>query len=266
MAQKDFAAQVRARDLGVTADVMTRDSQARAGYWEIVQDACADLTRVMLLRCHDEENHKALYDYCRGLRGQIRLAAFPNLFITIAPAEWKFFRPYFLAPYAKCVVAGSYLMALHMYFVVRCNRLFLASKFGNRFFTVLEYIIKTEYQGRGTPHWHIAARVLPHGLLANLIGRTNDKRPGRVVRAVFLKLLETLSQCEIDVNVGCGSVNYITGYVAKDHDAVDVGLGEYTQKGSTAPWLATYRLLCQSSPSIPECAIRMSQLSEFDRS
>ena len=167
-----------------------RDSQASTGYWEIVQDACADLTRVMLLRCHDQENHKELYEYCRGLRGQIRFAAFPNLFITIAPAEWKFFRPYLLAPYAKCVVASSYLMALHMYYVVQCIWGFLANKFGNRFFTVLEYIVKTEYQGRGTPHWHIAAWVPPHGVLANLIGRTKDKRPTRVAASVFLKLLD----------------------------------------------------------------------------
>ena len=56
------------------------------------------------------------------------------------------------------------------------------------------------------------------------------------------------------------------GYVAKDHDAVDVGLGEYVRSNSTAPWLATYRLLSKSSPCIPEVAIRMAQLSEFERS
>ena len=99
MAKKHFAAQYLAQQRGVTADVMMRDSDASTGYWDIVQDACADLTRVMLRRCHDEENHKELYDYCRGLRGQIRLAVFPNLFITIAPAESKFFRPYFSVSY-----------------------------------------------------------------------------------------------------------------------------------------------------------------------
>ena len=64
MANRYFAAQVRAQQLGVTADIMTRDSQGSTGYWEIVQDACADFTRVMLLRCHDAENHKELYEYC----------------------------------------------------------------------------------------------------------------------------------------------------------------------------------------------------------
>ena len=72
--------------------------------------------------------------------------------------------------------------------------------------------------------------------------------------------------CEIDVQVGSRRSNYINGYVAKDHDAVDVGMGEYKQKSSTAPWLATYRLISKSCPSLPEVAIRMAQLSEFDRS
>ena len=47
---------------------------------------------------------------------------------------------------------------------------------------------------------------------------------------------------------------------------MDVGLGEYVQKGATAPWLASYRLLSKSTPCLPEVAIRMSQLSEFVRS
>ena len=54
--------------------------------------------------------------------------------------------------------------------------------------------------------------------------------------------------------------------MAKDHDAVDVGLGEYVRTNSTAPWLATYRLLSKSSPCVPEVAIRMAQMSEFERS
>ena len=94
-----------------------------------------------------------LYDHVRGLRGQVWLCSFPNLFITIAPAEWTFPRPYFLEPYAGCVFAGSYLMALHMVYLVRCVWAFLSNRFGHRFFTAHEWVVKTEYQGRGTPHW-----------------------------------------------------------------------------------------------------------------
>ena len=57
-AQKFFSAQCRAQRLGVTADVMVRDSQMSSGYWDIVQDALADLVRIMTARCYDEVNHK----------------------------------------------------------------------------------------------------------------------------------------------------------------------------------------------------------------
>lgn len=134
IAMKFFAAHTRSQRMNVTADVMTRDSQSSAGYWEIVRDALADLVRIMLLRCFDEKNHKQLYDGVRDMRGQLWLCAFPNLFITIAPAEWTFPRPYFLDVYSNCVFAGAYLMSLHMYCLVRCVWLFLANRWGNRCF------------------------------------------------------------------------------------------------------------------------------------
>ena len=60
LANMYFNAQVRAKRMGVTADVMVRHSQASSGYWEIVQDALADLVRIMMLRCYDEKNYKEL--------------------------------------------------------------------------------------------------------------------------------------------------------------------------------------------------------------
>ena len=125
---------------------------------------------------------------------------------------------------------------------------------------VYESVNKTEYQGRGTPHWHIAAWVLCFGPLQFLCGNT-----GKGILSAFVMFLKSVFHCEIDVQVGNGRLNYINGYVSKDHDAVDVGLGEYVQSSSTAPWLATYRLISKSTPCIPEVAIRMASLSEFDR-
>ena len=84
-----------------------------------------------------------LYDHVRGLRGQVWLCAFPNLFITIAPAEWTFPRPYFLEPYLSCVFAGAFLMSLHMYYLVRCIWAFLCARGGHRFFVVYEWVVKT---------------------------------------------------------------------------------------------------------------------------
>ena len=160
LAMKYFSAHALGQRRGITGDVLARDSQMSAGYWEIVQSSLADLVRIMLLRCYDRENHRELYTHVRGLRGQVWLCAYPNLFITIAPAEWRFPLPYFIQPYLQCVWAGAYLMALHMYYLVRCIWLFLACPHGHKFFVVLEWVMKTEYQGRGTPHWHIAAWVL----------------------------------------------------------------------------------------------------------
>jgi len=240
---------------------MARDSQASAGYWEIVQDALADLVRIMLVRCYDADNYPILHNHCRNLRGQVWLCAFPNLFITIAPAEWKFPRPYCLNPYVYCIFASAYFMSLHMYYVVRTIWLFLANQWGHKFFIVLEWCMKTEYQGRGTPHWHIAAWVVPYGLLQLLAGRT-----GTAIMSAFVKFMASVFACEIDVQTGNGRLNYINGYVSKDHDAVDVGLGEYVQKNAMSSWLAAYRLLSKSTPCLPEVAIRMAQLSEFERS
>ncbi len=165
LANRYFNAHARAKRLGVTGDVLARDSQFSRGYWEITQDALADVVRIMLPRCYDQKNHPQLYNHVRGLRGQVWLCAFPNLFITIAPAEWKFPRPYFLELYQQCVFAAAYLMALHMYYLVRMVWLFLARRFGNTYFVVCEWVMKTEYQGRCTPRWHIAAWVIACGLL-----------------------------------------------------------------------------------------------------
>ena len=96
-------------------DVMARDSQASAGYWEIVQDALADVVRVMLSRCFDAQQYPTLAAHCTNLRGEMWVCAFPNLFVTVAPAEWKFPIPYFLQAYSNFLVAGAYIMALHMF-------------------------------------------------------------------------------------------------------------------------------------------------------
>ena len=174
LAQKFFNAHVRAKRMGVTGDVMVRDSSASTGYWDIVQDSLADLVRIMLVRCYDEKNYPQLYQHVRDLRGQVWLAAFPNLFLTIAPAEWRFPRPYFLQPYLDCVFAAAYIMALHMYYLVRCIWLFLANRFGHKYFIVFEWVMKTEYQGRGTPHQHIGSWIVCMGVMKRLQGRTGS--------------------------------------------------------------------------------------------
>ena len=157
--------------------------------------------------------------------------------------------------------AGAYIFALHMHWLVRTVWGLLSNVFGHKYFIVLEWVMRLEYQGRCTPHWHIAAWVLSHGILRSLAGRSKSG-----VVSAFVKFLELMFCCDIDVQVGNGRLNYINGYVSKDHDAVDVGLGEYVAKDTTAPWLSAFRLLSKSTPGIPEVAIRMASCTEFETS
>ena len=58
MAMQRFHAQVRAQRMGVTADVMTRDSQVSSGHWERLRDCLAGLARIQMDRCFAEVSHK----------------------------------------------------------------------------------------------------------------------------------------------------------------------------------------------------------------
>lgn len=60
-------------------------------------------------------------------------------------------------------------------------------------------------------------------------------RTGKAIVPAFVKFLQLVFRAEIDVQVGNGRLSYINGYVAKDHDVVDTGLGEYVRKDVTAP-------------------------------
>ncbi len=164
-----------------------------------------------------------MFVYCEGKDG------FAPFQISSALSPQQNGCLYLLGPYKDYISGSAYIMALHMYYLVRSIWGMLSNKFGTRFFIVLEYTMKTEYQGRGTPHWHIAAWVVCFGHISLLAGRSHK------IISSFAKFLELVFRCEIDVQVGNGRLNYINGYVSKDHDSVDVALGEYVQKGATAP-------------------------------
>ena len=78
--------------------------------------------------------------------------------------------------------------------------------------------MKTEYQGRGTPHWHIAAWVVPVGILRLLAGRI-----GTAVVSAFVKFIAALFHCQVDVQIGNGRFNYINGCLqAMGRDRVSI--------------------------------------------
>ena len=145
--------------------------------------------------------------------------------------------------------------------VQRIIQYFLCSRFGNRWFKVMEYALKTEYQSRGTPHWHMALWVVSFGPMELLVGRSKE-----AMDSPLFKFLFACFGCNVDIQVGNGRLNYISGYVSKDHDAVDVDLGEHTAKAAESPWLCAYRLLCKSTPSLGQVAICNMQLPHFSTS
>ena len=108
LAQTYYSALVRSKDFGVTADVMARSSQLSCGFWDATQDALADLVRIITNCCCDVGGaYPELHQHSQSLSGQATVCGFPNLFITIAPAEWKVYRPHLLEPYVNCMFAGA---------------------------------------------------------------------------------------------------------------------------------------------------------------
>ena len=87
---------------------------------------------------------------------------------------------------------------------------------------VLHYVIRTEFQGRGTVHFHVAAWVIPMAGLGpeRYIGRTGGQQPS-VYEGSLLEFLERTFHCSCDVQVGSGYLNYVNGYVVKANDALD---------------------------------------------
>ena len=77
---------------GYTPDVVSDSNTISDSYWRHEQDYTADLVRQMDYRCRSAVKGDPIYDYQHSLanRDFDTSLSFPNLFWTIAPAEWKF--------------------------------------------------------------------------------------------------------------------------------------------------------------------------------
>ena len=191
-----------------------------------------------------------LEDMCR-LRGD-----YPNLFSTIAPAEWTF--PLHLFMYDKKQLSDSqFLLTRHMYHVLSqglerlLNNYVPAEKTGVQL--AHEWTMRFEFQKRGTLHVHVLAWITPHVLLETLNGRT-----GFASASPLLRYLETLFRGSIDVQSGDGHhclLQYVAGYVAKSSDALPL-----PDADATSAWRQVYRMLSQSCPLWQEMAIELSAL------
>ena len=124
---------------------------------------------------------------------------------------------------------------------------------------VAEYVIRTEFQGMGTLHVHIAMWALLRDL--SIAGTS-----GKVHHSDLIKLLESHGFSTVDIQIGSGHLNYIIGYTAKAHDSLDFRVSELASAGGNSRWKMTYRLLCKSSPCVPEVYCDFAGLQMMQRS
>ena len=126
---------------------------------------------------------------------------------------------------------------------------------------VYHYCIRLEFQGRGTPHIHIAVWAIPRPGV-KLAGRT-----GNAHESPLVTLLETLFNCRIDVQAGSGFLNYINGYTTKANESLHLKMSEHFKaEHGNAIWCQTYRLLCKHAPLLPEVFIAMQGWPHMHRS
>ena len=186
-----------------------------------------------------------LYDRCR-VNGR------PNCWITISPGEWLF--PKHSGLFGRCTQHKDLshmqgLLTLHLYHVLEEV---LREVFGDTslFAEVLDYVIRVEFQGRGTLHVHIPAWVkfpMHVNTIAerhpysdrNHCDRYNEDSP-------LLRRLSELFNARVDVMCDSAGLDselfkYITGYAAKGSDAMQWKSNEYGKRLFHELQLHSYR-------------------------
>jgi hypothetical protein len=250
----------RRKKLDVACTV--RNEAMSEQYWLKERDVCADLVRLMHDRgCRPLAGHVPVYDYCRHSL-DAELLAFPNVFITLTFAEWKFPSPEWMRPHLASQPEGSALQTLHIYELVTGviqQVLRLQDRFWKR---VVEHLARVEFQGRGTLHFHLALWVLAEGDLHDLV-----HSPKRDRRSELGLYLQELLECDVDIQVGSGFLNYINGYVVKSSDCVDFSAKEYSDQDAdgaeNTDWKRTYRGLLKGTPCLQEIYCGMSKAVEL---
>ena len=157
-------------------------------------------------------------------------------------------------------IAGA--SALHMYYAIKDTILVLLTEKNSYWFShVFHYLIRLEYQQRGTLPFHIAIWTILKRHPRDYVGRTGgyggEGRPGQKTTSEFHTYLENLfNKCHVDVQWTTGRLNYINGYTTKAHDSVDFRLNDMTvANAGDNRWFTIYRLLCRQTVCIPQIAL-----------
>ena len=161
-----------------------------------------------------------LEDVCR------QAARLPELFFTLAPAEWKFplHEGVLFAERDEDLSPLQLLLTLHLYNSLQAvlRRLLFENgdaleKCGIK--EVEHWCMRFEFQKRGTIHVHVICwyKPLQGRHPAELTGRSGEQSS-----SPLLQLLDQIFRCSVDVQGGrCrhNLLTYVLGYVAKASDA-----------------------------------------------
>ena len=191
--------------------------------------------------------------------------ALPNVFFTIAPAEWKYLLPNGLL-FADSLSHQQDLLTLHLYHSI--NNMLEAHLLRDGpslknvgVERVRQWSLRFEFQSRGTLHVHVVlwANLAEGWSSDDLNGRTDTKKTSS-----FLELLERLFRCRADVQCGDGShvlLRYVAGYISKAPDALQFKCYQAAAHQDFSQWRQTYRLLAKKSPMEQELIMEFAGLS-----
>ena len=191
----------------------------------------------------------------------------PNLFFTVAPAEWKF--QLHEGMFGHCqqpdaLEKAQAALALHMRHVLaelveKCvlNKDDPCRAPGIK--AVRDYSLRFEFQGRGTLHVHVVAWVVYDQPEQDLSGRSGQAE----AKSPLLLYLERLFDSRVDVQCQRGEhclLSYVTGYLSKASDALAFSHKEWSSARDLplSQWRQTYRLLCKRAPLEPEIALEFA--------
>jgi hypothetical protein len=204
-----------------------------------------------------------LEDVCR------QAGRLPELFFTLAPAEWKFplHEGVLPAEHDEELSSMQLLLTMHLYNALQAVLRRLIFENGDALEAcgieeVEHWCMRFEFQKRGTIHVHVICWYKP---LRGCHPEELTGRSGERSTSPLLRLLEEIFRCSVDVQGGrCrhNLLTYVLGYVAKASDALQFRTkdGKCTGQGQQAEsrWRQVYRLLSKRSPLEQEMAMDMA--------
>ncbi|CAK0851570.1 unnamed protein product, partial [Prorocentrum cordatum] len=260
-----------AKQQRIAPDEAAGEMQNFSGFWQWEREKLEDVCRQMaehpeyVASCQRPGAARDVEsEWKRGL---------PNVFMTIAPAEWKALLQdgmFARVREASDLTELQPALTLHLYHTITTlfEKVVLASPSECGFKRVFQYVLRIEFQGRGTLHVHVLAWV-EFDTKANIFGYApsmTGRSPGGTDPGIvpedprLLRFLEKLFTGSADAQCNNGHhnfLNYVTSYEMKGSDALQFQSRESEAENCSA-WRQTYRLLCNKAPLEPEMTVEFA--------